>query len=177
MSAPDLKFQGLSAKRIKGNGVYSAGVFKYTLAADALGGQLEVTGQYPPEKHPAPKLTDKSQTGTVNLGAIKFKRVQMARLWELLGVKTELGAMRGEISGEFPLHFDKDGNLIGTGSVRAERLRWKGRPMAGIGQAVIRLTPKSFTVDDATLYVGEGMVRIHASYNRKNPDWMPPTLR
>jgi hypothetical protein len=172
LTAPNLKFQGVAAKNLKGTGAYADGVLKYTLTAAALGGQVEVNGQYPSEKKPA----EKALIGGLDLGKLKVKRVQMSGLWDLLGLRTELAPMDGEISGEFPLHFDDDGRMVGACTLRAERVSWKGRQMAGIGQGVVRLTAKSVTVDDATLYMGEGVARVHALYNRIDPNRNEATI-
>jgi hypothetical protein len=166
LSAPNLKFQGIAAKNLKGSGAFADGVLKYTLTAAALGGQVEVNGQYPPEK----KAAEKAILGGLDLGKLKVKRVQMAGLWDLLGLRAELSPMDGEISGEFPLQFDDDGRMVGACTLRAERVSWKGRQMAGAGQGVVRLTAKSVTVDDATLYMGEGVARVHASHSRVDAD-------
>jgi hypothetical protein len=170
LAAANLKFQGIPATKIKGTGAYAAGVFKYSLAAAALGGQIEVSGQYPPEKKPTPKPEEKKIVARLDLGKIKVKRVQMAGLWDLLGVKAELAPMDGEVSGEFPLNFDDDGRLVGAGSIYAERMSWKGHEMAGIGQAIVRITPSTLSVNEATLYMGEGLARISATHNRLDPD-------
>ena len=49
--------------------------------------------------------------------------------------------------------------------------------MAGIGpEGVVRLTAKSVTVDDATLYMGEGVARVHATHSRVDPDRNEATI-
>ena len=54
LEAPSMKLQGIAAKKIKGTAAYRGGVLKYTLTGEALGGQFEVAGQYPPAGREGP---------------------------------------------------------------------------------------------------------------------------
>jgi hypothetical protein len=175
LQAPVMKFQGIAARRLKGTGTFTAGVLKYNLTADALGGQIEVAGQYPPEKKSPPKLIEKKEPG-LDLGRIKVRRIQLSGLWEILGLKKSFGPLDAEISGDFPLTTDDQGRLIGTGRLRAERIKWNDQEIAGSAQSVVRLTSKAMMFEEATLYVGEGVARLHATFNRADPDRSEATL-
>jgi hypothetical protein len=151
---------------------------KYNLTADALGGQVEVTGQYPPQKKVPPKAIEKKEKlePGLDLGRIQVRRIQLSGLWEILGLKNRLGPLNAEISGDFPLTTDDQGRLIGTGKIRAERIRWNDQEIAGSALSVVRLTSKALTFEETTLYVGEGVARLHATFNRADPDRSEATL-
>ena len=51
-------------------------------------------------------------------------------------MRAELSPMDGEVSGEFPLHFDDDGQMVGACTPRAERVsgrdgRWPALALKG----------------------------------------------
>jgi hypothetical protein len=171
LQAPTLKLQGVPARKIKGTAQYAAGVIKYTLNGEAFGGTFEVAGQYPPagKKGPArpedKKEPPKKDTG-LDLGRIKLRGMQLSRLWDVVGLKNALGPLDADVSGDFPLTTDDAGRLVGTGRLRAERLRWGSRDIAATGQTVIRLTSTDMIFDEATFFVGEGVVRAKARVNR-----------
>ena len=71
LAAPNLKFQGIAAKNLKGTGAFAQGVLKYTLTAGALDGQVEVK--------PYPQRPRQDRTGGLDLGSLG-ESVQMAGL-------------------------------------------------------------------------------------------------
>jgi hypothetical protein len=104
-----------------------AGVFKYSLTGAALGGQVEVSGQYPPDKRTVPKSPTQKTDAGLDFGKLRVQRIRLSGLWDVLGIRTELGSLEAELSGEFPLTTDSEGRLVGTGKLRAERLKWRTR--------------------------------------------------
>jgi hypothetical protein len=175
LQAPSMKLQGIAAKKIKGTATYRSGVFKYTLTGEALGGQFEVGGQYPPAgaktlpKGPDKKGPPKKEAG-LDLGRVRVRGIQLSRLWDLVGVRATLGTLDADLSGEFPLTTDDEGRLVGTGRLRADRLRFGTREIASAGQAIVRLTPTEMTFDEITLFAGEGVARGRVSIHRTDPE-------
>jgi hypothetical protein len=175
LQAPSMKLQGLPAKKIKGVANYASGVLNYTLTGEALGGTFEVAGQYPPAgkkdpAKPAEKKEPPKKDAGLDLGRIKLRGMQLSKLWDLVGLKTALGSLDADISGDFPLTTDDEGRLIGTGRLRADRLRFGGKDVASTGQAIVRLTSGEMTFEEITIFVGEGVARARATFNRANPD-------
>jgi hypothetical protein len=172
LQAPAMKLQGVPARKIKGTAQYAAGVLKYTLAGEAFGGTFEVAGQYPPAGKkgaaPAEKKEPPKKDNGLDLGRIKLRRMQLSRLWDVVGLKNALGPLDADVSGDFPLTTDDAGRLIGTGRLRAERLRWSGREIAANGQTVVRLTSTEMIFDEVTFFVGEGVVRAKVTINRED---------
>jgi len=173
LQAPMLKLQNIPARKIKGAATYAAGVLKYSLTGEALGGQFEVAGQFPPPpKKGSPKADEKKappkKDAGLDLGRIKLRSMQLSRLWEVLGLKNALGPLDADVSGDFPLTTDDQGRLVGTGRLRAERIRWGTNDIATAGQAVLRLTSTSATFDEVTMIVGEGVIRVKAIINRSD---------
>ena len=170
LQAPSLKLQSIPARKIKGSAQYASGVLKYTLTGEALGGQFEVAGQFPPPPKKGPKTEEKKTTpkkdGALDLGRIKLRNMQLSRLWDIVGLKNALGPLDADVSGDFPLTTDDEGRLVGTGRLRAERVRWGTRDIASTGQTVLRITSKSATFDEVTVFVGEGVIRAKASIDR-----------
>jgi hypothetical protein len=175
LEAPSMKLQGIPAKKIKGTANYRGGVFKYSLTGEALGGQFEVAGQYPPPAAKTPakpqekKGPPKKDTG-LDLGKLKLRGMRLSRLWDLVGLKSSLGSLDADVSGEFPLTTDDEGRLVGTGRLRADRLRWGDKEIASTGQAIIRLTSTEMIFEDIALFVGEGVARARATFHRTDPD-------
>src|SRR5204863_2758539 len=126
------------------------------------GGTFEVAGQYPaagkkdPAKPPEKKEPPKKDAG-LDLGRIKLRGMQLSKLWDLVGLKATLGSLDADISGDFPLTTDDEGRLVGTGRLRADRLRFGGKEVAGTGQGLIRLTATELAFDEMTFFVGEGV--------------------
>jgi hypothetical protein len=173
LQAPALKLQGVPARRIKGSAQYVAGVVKYTLAGEALGGQFEVAGQYPPAPKKGGGKTDAKKDepkkdAALDLGRLRLRNMQLSRLWEVVGLKNVLGPLDADVSGDFPLTTDDAGRLVGTGRLRAERLRWGTADISATGHTLIRLTSTEMIFDEMTWFVGEGIVRARASFNRAN---------
>ena len=181
LQAPSMKLQGIAAKKIKGTASYRGGVLKYTLTGEALGGQFEVGGQYPPPgaktpaKTPEKKGPPKKDPG-LDLGRVKLRGMQLSKLWDLVGLKASLGSLDADVSGEFPLTTDDEGRLVGTGRLRAERLRWGSRDIATAGQAIVRLTPTEMTFDEITFFAGEGVARGRATFHRIDPEKSTATV-
>lgn len=181
LAAPSMKLQGIDAKKIKGTAHYRGGVLRYTLTGEALGGQFEVAGQYPPPgakvpaKPPEKKGPPKKDAG-LDLGKLRLRGMQLSKLWDLVGLKASLGSLDADISGEFPLTTDDEGRLVGTGRLRADRLRWGGKDIATAGQAIVRLTPTEMTFDEILFIVGEGIARSRATFHRTDPDRSTATL-
>jgi hypothetical protein len=181
LEAPSMKLQGIAAKKIKGTAAYRGGVLKYTLTGEALGGQFEVAGQYPPAgaktpaKPPEKKGPPKKDAG-LDLGRVKLRGMQLSKLWDLVGLKASLGTLDADISGDFPLTTDDEGRLVGTGRLRADRLRWAGTEIATAGQAIIRLTSTEMTFDEITFFVAEGVARARATFHRTDPEKSTATL-
>lgn len=175
LQSPTLKLQGVPARKIKGTGTYAAGVVHYALAGEALGGQVEVNGQYPPPaRKPAPKPGGSRPAPKAepeaDAGRIKFRRVRLSGLWALLGATSTAGPLDADLSGDIPLTTDEDGRLVGSGRVRADRLRWNGADMAGAGQATVNVTATGVTIEDATLHAGSGVASFRITYDREDPD-------
>jgi hypothetical protein len=174
LQAPSMKLQGIPAKKIKGTAAYRGGVLKYTLTGEALGGSFEVAGQYPPPKKEPPKVDEKKgppkKEAGLDLGRIKLRGMRLSKLWDLVGLKASLGQLDADISGDFPLSTDDDGRLIGTGRLRADRLRWGGKDIASTGQAIVRLTSTEMTFEEITFFVGEGVARARAVFHRTDPE-------
>lgn len=181
LQAPAMKLQGIPARKIKGTASYRGGVLKYTLTGEALGGQFEVGGQYPPAgaktpaKPPEKKAPPKKEAG-LDLGRVKLRGMQLSKLWDLVGLKASLGSLDADISGDFPLTTDDEGRLVGTGRLRADRLRWGSRDIATAGQAIVRLSPTEMTFDEILFFVGEGVARARASFHRIDPEKSTATL-
>ena len=101
--------------------------FRVAPTGEALGGQFEVAGQYPPPgaktpaKPPEKKGPPKKDAG-LDLGKLRLRGMQLSKLWDLVGLKASLGRLDADISGEFPLTTDDEGRLVGTGRLRADRL-------------------------------------------------------
>ncbi|HJZ93131.1 MAG TPA: hypothetical protein VKE40_19800, partial [Gemmataceae bacterium] len=182
LRSPALKVRGIPAKRLKGTLEYADGVAQYRLVAEALGGEVEISGQYPPDGKKAPAKKDPKpppkKDGGLNLGQIKFRSLQLSQLWEVIGLKNTLGPLDADVSGDFPLTTDDDGRLVGSGRLRADRLRWRGSELAATAQAGIRLTSTEMTFDEVTFWVGEGNARARAVFHRTDPDrsWARLTL-
>lgn len=175
LQAPSLKLQGVPARKIKGTGTYTAGVVHYALSGEALGGQVEVNGQYPPPpRKPAPKaggiVPAPKAEPEADAGRIKFRRVRLSGLWGLLGVTGTAGPLDADLSGDLPLTTDEDGRLIGSGRVRADHFRWNGTDMAGAGQATVTVTGTGVTIEDATVHAGSGVASFRIAYDREDPD-------
>jgi hypothetical protein len=171
LQAPMLKLQNIPARKIKGAATYVAGVLKYSLTGEALGGQFEVAGQFPPPPKKGGPKADEKKTPTkkdsgLDLGRIKLRSMQLSRLWDVIGLKNALGPLDADVSGDFPLTTDDQGRLVGTGRLRAERIRWGSHDIATTGQTVLRLTSKSATFDEVTMIVGEGVIRAKAMIDR-----------
>src|SRR5262245_25775794 len=169
-----LKVRGIPAKRLKGTVEYSDGVAQYRLVAEALGGQVEISGQYPPDGKKVPAKKDSKpppkKDGGLNLGQIKFRSLQLSQLWDVVALKNTLGPLDADVSGDFPLTTDDDGHLVGSGRLRADRLRWRGTELAATAQAIIRLTSTEMTFDEVTFWVGEGIARAKAMFHRTDSD-------
>jgi hypothetical protein len=180
LQAPSMKLQGIPAKKIKGTAAYRGGVLKYTLTGEALGGSFEVAGQYPPPKKEPPKGDEKKglpkKEPGLDLGRIKLRGMQLSKLWDLVGLKASLGQLDADISGEFPLTTDDDGRLVGTGRLRADRLRWGNKDIASTGQAIVRLTSTEMTFEEITFFIGEGVARARAVFHRTDPERSHATL-
>ena len=175
LQAPSMKLQGIAAKKIKGTAIYRSGVLKYTLTGEALGGQFEVGGQYPPAGAKAPaKPADKKgppkKDPGLDLGRVKLRGMQLSKLWDLVGLKASLGSLDADISGDFPLTTDDEGRLVGTGRLRADRLRWGSRDIATAGQAIVRLSPTEMAFDEVLFFAGEGVARARATFHRIDPE-------
>jgi len=173
LQAPTLKLQNIPARKIKGAATYVAGVLKYSLTGEALGGQFEVAGQFPPPpKKGGPKADEKKappkKDAGLDLGRVKLRSMQLSRLWDVIGLKNALGPLDADVSGDFPLTTDDQGRLVGTGRLRAERIRWGSNDIATAGQAVLRLTSTSATFDEVTMVVGEGVIRAKSVINRSD---------
>ena len=130
-----------------------------------------MAGQFPPPPKKAPsKSADKKEPPKkdpgLDLGRIKLRSMQLSRLWDVVGLKNALGPLDADVSGDFPLTTDDQGRLVGTGRLRAERIRWRGRDIAANGQTVMRLSSTSATFDEVTMLVGEGVVRGKATINQ-----------
>ena len=97
-------------------------------------------------------------------------------MWDVVGLKSTLGPLDAEISGELPLTTDEEGHLVGAGKLRAERLRWGGTSLAGTGQAIVRLTVTTLTFEEVTIFLGEGVLRARLSFDRKDPDRSEATV-
>jgi hypothetical protein len=181
LQAPSMKLQGIPARKIKGTANYRGGVLKYTLTGEALGGTFEVGGQFPPAgkktpaKAPDPKTPPKKDAG-LDLGRLKLRGMQLAKLWDLVGLKNTLGTLDADISGDFPLTTDDEGRLVGTGRLRADRLRFGAKEVAGTGQGLVRLTATEMVFDEMTFFVGEGVARARATFHRTDPDRSVATL-
>ena len=181
LQAPSMKLQGIPARKIKGTASYRSGVLKYTLKGEALGGTFDVEGQYPPPGAKAPagppekKGPPKKDAG-LDLGRVKLRGMQLSKLWDLVGLKASLGKLDADISGDFPLTTDPEGRLVGTGRLRADRLRWGDKEIATAGQAVAPLPPTEMTFDEITFFVGEGVARARATFYRTDPDRSRATL-
>jgi hypothetical protein len=175
LQAPSMKLQGIPAKKIKGTANYRGGVLKYSLTGEALGGQFEVGGQYPPPGAKTPtrplekKAPPKKEAG-LDLGRVKLRGMQLSKLWDLVGLKASLGSLDADISGDFPLTTDDEGRLVGTGRLRADRLRWGSRDIATAGQAIVRLSSTEMTFDEILFFVGEGVARARATFHRVDPE-------
>lgn len=170
LQSSTIKLQGIQAKKIKGSGTLAAGIFKYSLTGASLGGQVEVSGQYPPEKKILPKTPTQKTDAGLDFGKLRVQRIRLSGLWDIIGLRTELGPLDAEVSGEFPLTTDSEGRLVGSGKLRADRLRWNDKELAATAQGIVRLNSKMFTLEDVTMFVGEGVARAHASFNRVDPD-------
>jgi len=174
LQAPSLKLQNIPARKIKGTAQFAAGILKYMLTGEALGGQFEVAGQFPPPPKKGAAKPEEKKTQTpppkkdsgLDLGRIKLRGMQLSRLWDVLGLKNALGPLDADLSGDFPLTTDDLGRLVGTGRLRAERIRWGSNDIAATGQAVLRLTSTTATFDEVTMLVGEGVIRGKAAINR-----------
>lgn len=185
LQAPKMKLQGIPARKIKGTAQYRRGVLTYSLNGEALGGQFEVTGQYPPanrKKAPAAPREDRvppkdQDDDGLSLGRIKLRGIQLARLWDVVGVKSTFTKLDADLSGQFPLTTDEDGRLVGTGRLRADRVRWGNQVIATAGQAIVRLTPTEMRFEEILLFVGEGVIRAQAVINRSDPDRSSAAVR
>ncbi len=181
LEAPSLKLQGILASKIKGTATYASKVLNYVLTGDSLGGQVEVSGQYPPETKgaqnvvPGEKANAKDKDLTV-IGRLKLRRVQMSALSSLLGVESSFSLLTGEVSADFPFALDSEGQFAGGGRLRAERMTWNNLKLSSGGEAIVRLSSRAISFEEVTLFVGEGTVRGQAVYNRIDPERSELTL-
>ena len=104
------------------------------------------------------------------IGRIRLKRVQLSRLLGVFGIRNTLGAIEADISGDFPLDPDDKGRLVGTGRLRADRIRWTERVVAGTGQGMLRLTSKEVRIEDIAIPMGGGIVRATVRLDRDDID-------
>ena len=88
----------------------------------------------------------------------------------MIGQKNTLGGLNADRSGELPLTTDEEGRLVGTGRVRADRIRYGDAEVATTGSALVRLTARETVLDDVALSVGEGFIRARVALNRTDPD-------
>ncbi|HVK11629.1 MAG TPA: hypothetical protein VM597_22850, partial [Gemmataceae bacterium] len=172
LQAPTLKVQlgpgrTIPAKKLRGTASVIAGEFTYKLTAEALGGEIIL--EPPPKKTPPKKAEPKKDEG-LSLGQIRFRSIQLAQLLDVIGQKNVLGGLNADLSGELPLTTDEDGRLVGTGRIRASRVRYGDAEVATTGSAVVRLTARESVLDDVALSVGEGYIRARVSLNRTDPD-------
>jgi hypothetical protein len=181
ITAPKLKFQGLPAEKIKGTANFAGGVLTYKLAGEALGGQIELEGQLPARKNPpaekkqVPPPANKQDVES-SVSRLRLRSVQLSRLWAFVDMQNTLGPLDADISADFPLNPDDMGRLVGTGRLRAERIRWKDKTVSVLGSGNIRLTPTEMRFEDIALPVGEGVVRALAVFDRTNIDRSSATI-
>ena len=181
LRAPKLKLQNFPAEKIKADARYSAGVVRYKLAGDALGGQFEVEGQYPPpptkKTVPAPpKKLDPKLQGDLPIGRIRLKGVQLSKVLVQAGMQNTLGLLDADIDAIFPLETDAIDRLVGTGTLRATRIRWGDSSVALLGEGTLRLTPAEVSIENFSVPVGDGLARVTATFDRKNIDRSRGTL-
>jgi len=181
LEAPSLKLQSIAASKIKGTATYASKVLKYVLTGNALGGQVEVSGQYPPELNGAAQVVPGKKAHIQEKdqpkhGRLKLRRVQMSALSKLLGVESTFGPLSGEVSADLPFALDSEGRLDGGGRLRTERLTWNNKEFSSSGEAVVRLTPRALSFQEVTLFLGEGFARLTAEFNRIDPERSELTL-
>ncbi|WP_040892356.1 YhdP family protein [Zavarzinella formosa] len=176
LRAPKLKLQNFPAEKIKVDARYNAGVVRYKLSGDALGGQFEVEGQYPPppakKAAPEPKKIAPApkKENDVPLGTIRLKGVQLSKILEGSGLQNTLGPLDADIEGLFPLTTDAQDRLVGTGSVRATRIRFGGNSVALLGEGTLRVTPAEIRLEDFNIPVADGLARVSATFDRMKID-------
>lgn len=172
LQAPALKIQlgpgrTIPAKKLRGTASIIGGEFTYRLTAEALGGEIILE---PPTKKAAPKKAEPKKDDGLSLGQVKFRSIQLAQFLDVIGQKNTLGGLNADLSGELPLTTDEEGRLIGTGRVRADRIRVGDAELASTGSALIRLTSRETVLEDVALSVGDGFLRARIALNRRDPD-------
>lgn len=170
LRAPKLMLQNLPAEKIKVDARFIGGVARYKLSGDALGGQFEVEGQYPPAKKPEPKKVEPKKEPELPLGKIRLKGVQLSKIWAVVGLQNTLGQLDAEIEGVFPLETDAQDRIVGVGRIRATRIRWGQKSVALLGEGTIRLTGKEVRLEDFQIPIGDGLVQASATFDRDNID-------
>jgi hypothetical protein len=176
LQAPTLKVQlgpgrTIPAKKLRGTASMIGGEFTYRLTAEALGGEIIL--EPPPKKtepKKAPKKAEPKKEDGLSLGQVRFRSIQLAQLLDVIGQKNTLGGLNADLSGELPLTTDEEGRLVGTGRIRADRIRYGDAEVATTGSALVRLTPRETILDDVSLSVGEGFIRARLALNRIDPD-------
>ncbi len=193
LKAPTMKLQGFPAEKIKVNARFNAGIAKYKVTGDALGGQFEIAGQYPPPpsaktgaivpllplpkkavpdvkpavegKKPAPIREEDLTYGMIRLLGVKLSKVTTGA-----GLQNTLGLLDADIDGLFPLETDAEKRLVGAGRVRATRIRWGDKSVALLGEGTMRLTPTEMRLEDFEVPLENGLARITAILDRTNVD-------
>ena len=130
----DVTFSGLKADKLTASAEQANGVWNYRVDADALGGKVDISGQYPPGAPTPPGEAPKAnpteddkleQAAGAPLADVRIRDVSLPRLLRQFvpDLPASARGLRGRVNLSFVLRQDADGFYLGSGLVRLDGLR------------------------------------------------------
>ena len=169
----DVTFSGLKADKLTASAEQANGIWNYRVDADALGGKVDISGQYPPgapmppvKPGEAPKanLTEDDKlehAAGAPLADVRIRDVSLPRLLRQFvpNLPASARGLRGRVNLSFVLRQDADGFYLGSGLVRLDGLRVRENEWIREVTGRLRLTKDNIRLTDLRILSGDGVLR------------------
>jgi hypothetical protein len=165
LSAPQLRIQGIPARRLHASIDYRGGSGEYQLQGETLGGRFRLEGKLPPlpppaGPQPAKDVPEKAPAPPPD-GRLEFQGIRLSRLWDVFGWQ-DLVRVQGTVSIDLPFRLEgPQRRPVGLGSFRIAELSWYDEDRADSIQGDLRLDGDRLELRNVTGAVGQGLLAAH----------------
>jgi hypothetical protein len=163
MRAERLRVQGIPAESLTGTASYRDGTTEYRLEGRTLGGRFHLDGTIPSAR-PKPPAQPPPE------GHLRIEGAQLSRLWAALAGQSQPGPLHGTLDLTLTFrHEGPDGDAVGTGRIVLSRVRYGDTEIFSSLRGDVRLAAGELRFPELSGALGEGLVRLRAVLNLRQP--------